>query len=109
MQSCDVLVIPLPYSLFSSVYTSPLKMFEYMASGVPIVASDLPALREIINEKNALFARAGDEADLARALSVIFNDPLSASTRARQAHHDVRAYTWHNRALDIAGHMRIIQ
>jgi glycosyltransferase involved in cell wall biosynthesis len=98
LRACDALAIPLPLSDFAAYYTSPLKLFEYMASGVPVIASDLPALREIINEENAFFARPGDDADWAHALSVVLARPDAARARALRALVDVRHYTWHTRA-----------
>jgi len=48
LKVADVLVIPnSARSPHSAIYTSPMKVFEYMASGVPIVASDVSALREV--------------------------------------------------------------
>ena len=35
--------------------SSPMKMFEYMASGRVILTSDIPVLREVLNENNAVF------------------------------------------------------
>ena len=48
-------------------WMSPLKMFEYMAAARPIVASDLPALREVLNENNALLIPPDNATALAAA------------------------------------------
>ena len=58
MHSCDILTIPWHWNEFSAFHTSPLKLFEYMASDVPIIASDLPSIREILsNGDNAILAK----------------------------------------------------
>ncbi len=38
----------------SAQVSSPMKMFEYLAAGRAIVASDLPVFREVLNERNAV-------------------------------------------------------
>jgi len=79
---------------------SPMKMFEYMAAGRAILSSDLPVLREVLGEANAVLCppppagAAAWEAALAR---------LSASEDLRrrlsaQARRDVSQYTWRERA-----------
>ena len=56
-----MLVLPNPASAISTHFTSPLKLFEYMAAGRAIVASDLPAIREVLRDgENALLVTPGD-------------------------------------------------
>ncbi|MBI2676569.1 MAG: glycosyltransferase [Candidatus Yanofskybacteria bacterium] len=84
-------------------YTSPLKMFEYMASGCPIVAQDLPSFREVLNGNNSVFAKAGDAEDLANKIAWVFDDKNKELVEkiAEQAKEDVKNYTWQKRAETI--------
>ena len=99
LKAADVLVLTgNQNSDISKYYTSPLKMFEYMASGRPVVASDLPSFREVLSEKNALFAKPDDPLSFAAAITALLGDGALADTLARQAREDVQAYTWAKRA-----------
>ncbi|KND49434.1 MAG: Glycosyltransferase [Parcubacteria bacterium C7867-003] len=102
LKSADVLVIPSPSSFkISSEYTSPVKMFEYMASGTPIVASSLPSLREILNDDNCVFAIPDDSNSLCESINKILRDDALAGKISSQASTDVLKYTWDNRAKGI--------
>jgi glycosyltransferase involved in cell wall biosynthesis len=95
----DVLVLPNPASAISTRYTSPLKLFEYMAAGRPIVSSDLPSIREVISDDvNALLVPPGDAEALASAIQRLLNDPVLASRLARAALDEVPKYSWQRRA-----------
>lgn len=99
LREADVLVLPNPRSAISSEFTSPLKLFEYMASGRPIVASDLPAIREILrHEENALLVEAGNPPALVAGISRIKDEADLGGRLARQAQQDVRGFTWDRRA-----------
>lgn len=99
LKAADVLVLPnTGEQKISRYYTSPMKMFEYMASGRPIVASDLPSLREILTENDTLFFKAGDSHDLARAIKEVLANPPLADRLAQNALQKVQNYTWQNRA-----------
>lgn len=101
-RAADVLVIPNSGKAdISRLYTSPLKVFAYMTSGVPIVASDLPSLREILNENNAFFATADDAESFAKTIRFVLENPEEAKKRAAQAKIDVQEYTWDKRAKKI--------
>jgi glycosyltransferase involved in cell wall biosynthesis len=70
-------------------YWSPLKVFEYMASGLPVVAPDIPRLRRIVSQRSeGLLYDSSDPDALAAALEQLADDPawratLGASARAR--------------------------
>jgi len=83
----------------SARYTSPLKMFEYMALGRPIVASDLPPVREVLEDGvTARLVRPGDAAALASAVRELLADPAAAASLAARARARVEGCTWDRRA-----------
>ena len=95
-------VIPLPDNLMARCFTSPLKLFEYMAAGVPIVAADLPSIREILRDReNALLTPPEDSEALAHAVGELLTDTKLASRLAARARRDVEDYTWDKRARAI--------
>lgn len=95
----DVLVLPNTRSAVSARYTSPLKLFEYMAAGKPIVASDLPAIREVLRDgEHACLVRPGDPAALAAGIRRVLEDPVFAERIARCAFDEAGNYSWAKRA-----------
>lgn len=84
-----------------SAFTSPIKLFEYMAAGCAIIASDLPAIREIIDELDALWFRPGDAESLAVAIRTLANDPKLAKKLGAAARVKVKRYSWDVRAQQL--------
>lgn len=103
----DALVIPFPNRPHYAFYASPLKLFEYMASGRPIIASNLPALREVLNDKNALFFHPELATDLARAIKMLKSSQMLGYHLSQQALADVKKYTWRERANNILSFVKI--
>ncbi len=82
-----------------SVFSSPLKLFEYMASGLPIVASDLPVFREILShKKNSILVEPGNPQALASGINFLIQNPAVASDIAAQANADIENFTYERRA-----------
>lgn len=102
LRAADVLILPnsAKYDI-SKYWTSPLKLFEYMASGRPIVASDLPSIREVLNESNAILIEPDNPKALAEAIEYIFYNNEKAEMIAARAKEEVRAYSWDKRAEQI--------
>ncbi|KKS34877.1 MAG: Glycosyl transferase group 1 [Parcubacteria group bacterium GW2011_GWC2_42_12] len=102
LKSADVLVLPNKSGdKISEQYTSPLKLFEYMASGVPIIASALPSLKEILNGKNSFLFKPDDSESLAQGIKKLIQDNNFSQQIARQALLDVKNYTWEKRTRNI--------
>ena len=99
MGACDIGVIPSPPTPHYSRYSSPLKLFEYMAAGLPIVASDLPALREILApDTDAILVEAASPQALSAGLRRLLEDPELRARLARRVSERSRDFTWQNRA-----------
>ena len=102
LKAADILVLPnKSREKISSHFTSPLKLFEYMASQRPIVASDLPSIREILNEKNCLFFKSDNAKDLAAKIIFLSEHQEIMDQIAKQAYLDVQNYDWGKRAEKI--------
>ena len=98
LAAADVLVIP---DTVTDITASPLKLFEYMAMARPIISVDLPALREVVDERAARFVRRGDTADLRAALRELSNDPARRAEMGRQARVQAAPWTYAARAKRI--------
>jgi len=112
----DVVLMPYPHTgvfgpsnhLDTAKYCSPMKMFEYMASGVPMVASDLPVLGEVLtHERNALIAPSGDAAAWQAAIARLVSDRALRRTLASNALADLREFTPRARARRILAELRL--
>jgi glycosyltransferase involved in cell wall biosynthesis len=100
--AADVLVIPnSAKSEVSSRFTSPLKLFTALVSRRPIVVSDLPSMREVLDEGSAFFFKPDDPRSLAEAIMEAISDPERAAARVRAAGEKARAFSWEARARSI--------
>ncbi len=101
-RAADVLVIPNSgHSEISRTYTSPLKLFAHMASGVPIVVSDLPTFREVLDESMTYFVNPDDPKALADTIRQVLQNKEKALQRAQCASEHAKNYTWYKRASRI--------
>ena len=90
----------------SSHYTSPLKLFEAFGAGVPVVASDLPSLREAAGDRAAHFVEAENPRALAQGLRRVLDDETLSAGLRRAGKERVREATWEARAKRILSLLR---
>jgi glycosyltransferase involved in cell wall biosynthesis len=102
--ACDVLVMPSQRHISGSSggdigsVASPMKVFEYLATGRAILASDLPVFREVLSEANAVLAPPEDADAWALALDDLSARPEHRAQIGEQARRDAAQYTWKERA-----------
>jgi glycosyltransferase involved in cell wall biosynthesis len=114
----DILLMPYSRSISASSgqdiaeVINPMKMFEYMASGRAIVSADLPSIREVLHEGNAVLCEAGGAEGGNRELVIgnwrlvieaLLADEPRRQSLAAQAREDVESLTWEKREERVLG------
>jgi glycosyltransferase involved in cell wall biosynthesis len=98
--AADVLLMPYQRTVATSsggntaAICSPMKMFEYMAAGGAILTSDLPVLREVLDEKTAVFCPSDDDGAWESALVRLLADKERRQALGQRARALVEQYTW---------------
>jgi glycosyltransferase involved in cell wall biosynthesis len=106
--AADILLMPYSRSIMgssgsadSAAVASPMKMFEYMAAGRAIVSADLPVIREVLNEKNAVFCEPDNVENWKFEIEKLLDNKTRRDELGYQARRHVEGYTWVSRAKRI--------
>lgn len=105
-KNIDIFVAPYSKSVYGlgnkneiSKWMSPLKIFEYMSYKKVIICSDLPVLREILNDKNAILIEPDDYHKWANNISNLLKSNTLRNKLSHNAYLDfIEKYTWAKRA-----------
>ena len=101
-QAADVLVIPnTAKNKLSSSYTSPLKLFAHMSSGVPLVVSNIPSISIVVDPTLATFVDPDNPSDLAKGLNEVLDNYPEKVQAAKNLITISYAYRWKKRATSI--------
>ena len=106
LKSADVLIMPYKMDTVFNVMdintTSPLKLFEYMASMRPIVSTDIPTISKIVKHgESALLADPDDVARLKEYVIELVNDRELSNKISKKAYNDVKKFAWKGRSKKI--------
>ena len=104
----DVLVMPYSSGVMirdgteAGEFTSPLKLFEYMAAGKPVVATGVPSVLEILRPgENSVITPPDDEEEFVRVLGLVLADSELRARISEGARSDAAEYTWEKRVEKI--------
>ncbi|MBP8251341.1 MAG: glycosyltransferase family 4 protein [Herpetosiphon sp.] len=83
-------------------FWSPLKIYEYMAAGLPVVTANIPPLDDVIrpNQEGALF-EAGNIQDLARAMRDVAMSPNRAAMGRNARQRVEQRYSWEQHCAEL--------
>lgn len=102
LKAADVLVLPNSAKYAKSkTDTSPLKLFEYLASGTPVVASQVPAIEEIVTHNQVTFFTPDDHQSLSHTVQHVLKHQHTIKRRSTHAQKLARQHTWAKRARTI--------
>ena len=96
----DILILPMSGDQkHTRLFASPNKLFEYMASGKPIIASNLPSVCEILKDYNsALLFQPDDPIDLTKKINELINNNELSKKLSSNAMNLAEKYTWQAKA-----------
>ncbi|MFH1050463.1 MAG: glycosyltransferase [bacterium] len=103
-------IVPLEDNFFNKYLTSPLKLFDYYSYNIPVIASDLPTCRELIEEnKTGLFFEPGNTEDLANKIIYLLSNPTIVKQMCENIAEFSQQFLWENRGkliLDIISDLK---
>lgn len=105
LQTANVLIAPFPDTPHYRNYMSPIKLFEYLASGKPIISSDLPSVKEILADAGVLTV-PDDEDDFCTAVRSFVESTDKQLEYSRKSIERSKIFTWEKRALSIVGFIK---
>lgn len=101
LAGADVLLLPFTRELKTWQYHSALKIFEYMGSGRPIVASHLGSITEVLNNTNAVLFNPDEPGALAKGIATVLSNANHSAELGHAAKRQAAGYDWLERARRI--------
>ena len=93
--SADIGVQPIENTCLNHFSTDSNKLFEYVQAGLPVIASDLPEIRRVVNEHElGVLVPAGDSPALAAAINELVRDPAKRAKFSDNAKRAAEALSW---------------
>lgn len=106
LKAADVLIMPyntkVNFEVMDVNTTSPMKLFEYMASNRSIISTDIPAISKVIeHNKSGMLVEPNNIKQLSNYVTELINSPEKSEELTINAYRKVKNYTWANRCNTI--------
>lgn len=97
LRSFDGVIISTPEGQHAQT-TSPIKLFEYLASGKVIIAPRIPAITKYLNDSNSILFNPDDTGSLSEKIKIAINNKELTDKLSQQSLLDAKNYSWRSRA-----------
>jgi len=97
----QVLLLPPSANNPTAKWTSPVKLGEYLASGTPIVATAIPALRDLLTDDEVIFVEPDNGESLACGVQFVLDHADEAKSRTEAGLRKAQQLSYTNRAKQI--------
>lgn len=101
VKSADILLAPYSLNCSTIEWMSPIKLFEYMASKVPIIASNVRRIKEICNNQESLFFDVDNPKDLSEKIKILLNNRDLQDKLVQNAYNKAKEFSYINRCKKI--------
>ncbi len=101
LKSADILLAPYSTNCLTVKWMSPIKIFEYMASGVPIIASDVKRMKEICSKDECIFFKADNHIDLTRKIEYLIQNENLQKSIVKNSLNEVKNHSYERRCKKI--------
>ena len=107
LAAADILVMPygkeihISTGISTTEVISPMKMFDYLASGRPIISSEIPVLHEVLHSKNTIFCPSDDIQSWAAAIDMLSSDSSLRSNMGKNGKLEAQKYAWIKRQAGV--------
>ncbi len=100
-KAADILVAPYSLKCNNIQWMSPIKLFEYMASKIPIITSNVKRIKQICNNGECLFFKESYPLDLVKKIKKLLNNKDLGLNLSERAYQTVKNYTYEKRCQEI--------
>jgi len=101
LMASDVLLMNYPDTDHYAKYMSPTKFFAYLATGKPIISSDLPSIRDVVDVESILFTRQNSVKDYCEQILTGVKSISDLRIKAKENIEIVRRFRWRERGVRI--------
>ena len=99
--NADILLLPPSLDHPSARWTSPVKLGEYLASGTPVIATEIPALQDWLSDEQVTFIEPDSSSAMAQAIKSVLSNPEEAKQKSERGLQLAHEFSYRTRAETI--------